>query len=139
MLVKTCGVVLASWLFASIVEAAPPAHHLAFRRPCDPHSTSLLKLLRYPKAHSPLAKTRRARTWLVFDLAAAHLHRNSHSNPGADDDAAIQNDTAATSSHDEGSCAPSLRSLGIVNAALGGRPLTRAFSPRSPRGPPFSV
>lgn len=140
MLTKAFSVVLLWLLCASAAEGAHAPRHLPVRKLCDGHSTTLLKLLRYPKSLSgPSVKSHRARAWLVFDLAAAHLQRSRGPNPVGDDDEAIQNDTAATGSYRDESCAPGLRPLGIVNAALAGRPLTRAFSPRSPRGPPVSV
>ena len=120
---------------ASAAEAAP-----GYRRAseiCDAHTTAVRKLPRHPKSFGgPVAHTPRGLIRLA-DLTH-RLQRGTRANLN-DDDAAIQNDAPAARIAADERPTLGLRPLGVLLRPLDLHALTRAFSPRSPRGPPFSA
>ena len=68
---------------------------------------------------------------------SARMRRGTHAFLG-DDVAAIQNDAPAARIDAGDGLTPSLRPLDVIGS-LDLQPRSRAFSPRSPRGPPLSA
>jgi hypothetical protein len=102
---------------------------------CDPQAPVARKLPRHPKTFGGPLKRPSSHTLAGLQDIAARLRRGTHAFLG-DEVAAIQNDSPVTGT-DAGDClVPSLLPLETV-ASLDVHPRTRAFSPRSPRGPPF--
>jgi hypothetical protein len=125
------------WLVcASLGQAAPAPARAAGGRSCDAKTTTLRKLSRPPKsAGGPL---RAASTHALNGLAESRLVLKHASHPDVDDDGqAIQNDAPAARIEVDERSAPTLRELGILPSPHRRRVHTRAFTPRSPRGPPF--
>ena len=137
------GVVALLWLLgsASNAHAAPTPSGGRDRLVCDEQAQArtLRKLLRQARSYGgPLAtKPARSRLGLRIDLTA-HLQRAKRAAPG-NDAAAIQNDAPAARVDGDDQSAPSLRALGFLVGPCDSRPITLAFSPRSPRGPPAAV
>jgi hypothetical protein len=135
LVMKAATAALLSLLAVSAGEASMAPRHAHRAAVCDSQGPTLRKLTRQQKAiGGPVARNRRARGGLLFDLAA-RLHRTVRVQL-ADDDDAIQNDGAAAGVDPDDRASPGLRPLGRVIGSLHKRPRTRAFSPRSPRGPP---
>ena len=127
------GVVLLWLLSTSVAHAAPGPARPGSQTVCDSHSTTLKKLLRHKRSFGgPLAPTRTL-------LGAADLTARMNRGTGTgvdDDDAAIQNDAPAASIDVDERAVPALQPLGILVNSCDRRLYSRAFSPRSPRGPP---
>lgn len=130
------GVVLLWLLSAVAVDAAPAARRMTYGAVCDAQTVSLKKLRRQAKAFGgPLKRFMKRRlpaaltdtTPRVLRGASAHLD---------DDDAAIQNDATAARIDDDERPIPALQPAGLLHGSRDQRPRSRAFSPRSPRGPP---
>ena len=103
---------------------------------CDAHAKTGRRLIRHSKSFGgPLAKVQRGP--IRTDLTA-RLHRHERATLD-DDDAAIQNDTPAAHLDADERPVFGLRPLGGLVGSLDFRPRTRAFSPRSPRGPPTAA
>lgn len=123
-------------LGAGSVEAAFASHSVVERRAAKP--TTIHKVMRRLKALStPGARMRRARAGLLFDFTP-RLHRRGPSRTD-DDGSAIQNDGPVTILQPEDRAVFDLRPVGIVVSPRHSRCATVAFSPRSPRGPPFTA
>jgi len=128
------------WLLtASAASAAPGPSAGRAGQHCGGQSTALRKLLRHPKSYGgPLAhSTHTSRLGLRFDLTA-RLRRAKRTSTG-NEAAAIQNDAPAARVNGEDRSLPALVSLGFLIGPVDSHPRTRAFSPRSPRGPPAAV
>lgn len=139
-LLKAIGVVVLWLLAASTVDAAPGPRHARGGGLCEAQpAAALKKLLRHPKSYGgPLAtRPRPSRLGLRFDLTA-HLKRTKRTSTG-NDAAAIQNDAPAARVVANDGPLSALRPLGFLIGPVDSHPRTRAFSPRSPRGPPASV
>jgi hypothetical protein len=125
------------WLsFASSGYAAPAPRRAAVGRACDAKATTLRKLLRpHKSAAGPL---KGPSTHALAGLADPHviLKRGGRADV-SDDGLAIQNDAPAARIDSDERSAPTLRELGILPSLLNWPVHTRAFTPRSPRGPPF--
>jgi hypothetical protein len=136
MLMRASGIALLGLLCASMANAAPaPARGVAGPI-CDPQTPTHRKLPRHPKSFGgPLADRSDSSRGVVKDLSA-RLQRGLRTNL-AGDDVAIQNDAPATQIDADDGPIPALRPLGLLIGSLDLRLETRAFSPRSPRGPPF--
>jgi hypothetical protein len=141
---KAVGSLLLLLITASIASAAPHTRqankralrHATFRPPvilCDPRvpeAPSIQRIVNQTKAvGGPVAKRLRKSR---LDLHRSTLSRNVHTSH--DDEQAIQNDTLVADAPAD--LAIALRPLGVYIEAFEQRPLTLAFSPRSPRGPP---
>jgi hypothetical protein len=129
------SVVLLTLLSAHAVDAAP--RRGASGPICDPQAPVARKLPRQPKSYGgPLRRPSNHALAGLQDVTVRML-RGTRANLG-DDVAAIQNDTSATGSDAHDRLVPSLRPLEIIGAP-DQQPRSRAFSPRSPRGPPLSA
>ena len=104
---------------------------------CDPQAPVARKLPRHPKSFGgPLKRPSKHALAGLQDLSA-RMQRATRAFLG-DNVAAIQNDTPVDGV-DAGDClTPSLRPLEVIGAP-DLQPRSRAFSPRSPRGPPLSA
>jgi hypothetical protein len=118
------SIALLSLLSVSPADAAP--RRSASGPICDPQTPIAKKLPRHPRSRHVLSG--------LQDITARML-RGTRANLG-DETAAIQNDTSATGTDAGDRLVPSLLPLEII-ASLDVQPRTRAFSPRSPRGPPL--
>jgi hypothetical protein len=143
VLVRTLTTTLGAgllWLaVASPADAATGSNRSGDNTLCEAQPTAALKrLLRRTKSYGgPLAKRPSlSRLGLRLDVTP-HLRRVKRT-IGNDYDAAIQNDAPAArvSAHDLTLAA--LRPIGFFVGHVDSHPRTRAFSPRSPRGPPAS-
>jgi hypothetical protein len=104
---------------------------------CDPQVPVARKLPRHPKSFGGPLKRPSSHALAGLQDLAARVQRGTHAFLG-DNVAAIQND-APIDGVDAGNClTPSLRPLEVIGA-LNLQPRSRAFSPRSPRGPPLSA
>ena len=135
MLTRISGFALLGLFCASMASAAPAPGRGAAGPLCDPQTPTHRKLPRHPKSFGgPLADRSDSRG-VVKDLTA-RLQRGLRANL-ASDVVAIQNDAPATQIDADDGPIPALRPLGLLIGSLDLRLHTRAFSPRSPRGPPF--
>ena len=128
-------VVLCWLLSASFAEAASAPRRRAIAARCDEHSTTLRTLIRHAKSFGGPLATKPQRALFGLTDVAARLQRGVRANMD-DDNAAIQNDVPAARIDADGRATPTLQPLGLFVGPLDWRPRTRAFSPRSPRGPP---
>jgi hypothetical protein len=128
-----CTIVGLSLLSASLADAAPRRH--ASGPVCDAQTPVVRKLPRHPRSFGGPLKRPSSHALAGLQDITARLRRGTRAYLG-DEVAAIQNDTQATGT-DAGDClVPSLLPLEIV-VSLEIHPRSRAFSPRSPRGPPL--
>jgi len=129
------SIALLSLLSVSPADAAP--RRSTSGPICDPQAPIAKKLPRHPRSFGgPLRLPSRHVLSGLQDITARML-RATRANLG-DEAAAIQNDTSATGSDTGDRLVPSLLPLEIIGS-LDVHPRTRAFSPRSPRGPPLSA
>jgi hypothetical protein len=134
---KATSVAVLWLLCASIGYAAPAPPRAAAGRVCDTKATTLRKLSRPPKSVGGPVKAPSTRALAGLADPRLVLKRGSHLDL-EDDGQAIQNDApAARIDSDDERSAPTLRELGILPSPLHRPVHTRAFTPRSPRGPPF--
>ena len=139
LLIKSGSTIVLLLLTASLAQAAPGPGRRAGRL-CDPQSTATIrKLARHPKSFGGPVKrfARPSGSALLSDLTA-RLQRGKRA-PAADDDEAIQNDAPAARIDVDDGQPPALRQLGLLIGLVDRHPRTRAYSPRSPRGPPALV
>src|SRR5262245_23109809 len=127
-----------SLLAASAASAAPAPGNWG-NRVCNSEQTTLKKLLRHPKSYGgPLAtRVPNRRQGLGSDLSA-HMRPAKRTSLGAGA-VAIQNDAPAARADGDHDHLASLRPLGFLVGSVDSHPRTRAFSPRSPRGPPAAA
>ena len=129
------SIVLLSFLSVSPSDAAPrrgPSGPI-----CDPQVAVARKLPRHPRSFGgPLKQPSRHALAGLQDITARML-RGTRAFLG-DEAAAIQNDTPATGTDADACLVPSLCPLEIIGSP-DVQPRSRAFSPRSPRGPPLSA
>jgi len=125
------------WLLSvSLAQAASTQDHRGTGARCDERSTTLRKLIRHAKSFGgPLARRPQRALFGLTDVTAV-FQRGACADMD-DDDAAIQNDAPAANIDADGRATPRLQPLGLLVGPLDWRPRTRAFSPRSPRGPPI--
>jgi hypothetical protein len=124
------------WLVSVTFCYAAHAPRRAGRRVCDPQRTTIRQLPRRPVTYGgPLAKPS-VRVLAGLTDPMVRLSRVSHG-AVSDDDQAIQNDTPAA--HLVIDPILELRPLGVFVDVFDQQPRTRAFSPRSPRGPPLTA
>jgi hypothetical protein len=129
------GVLLLLMLSVTAASAAPPSPGGSVGRVCDAHSTTLKKLRRHVKAFGgPLKKFKR-HVAAGLTETGARLLRGTRTHLD-DDDAAIQNDGPLAGVDADEQLIPALHPVGVLHRALDRQPRSRAFSPRSPRGPP---
>jgi hypothetical protein len=102
---------------------------------CDPQTPAARKLPRHPRSFGGPLKLPSNHVLAGLEDITARMRRGTRAYLG-DEVAAIQNDTPATGT-DTGDClTPSLLPLERI-VSLDVQPRSRAFSPRSPRGPPL--
>jgi hypothetical protein len=129
------GIALLSLLSVSPADAAP--RRGSSGPICDPQAPVARKLPRHPKSFGgPLKQPSRHALAGLQDMSA-RMRRATRAYLGQEV-AAIQNDTPVTWTDAGSGLIPTLRPLDIIGLpAL--QPRSRAFSPRSPRGPPLSA
>jgi len=135
MLMRASCVVLFWLLSVSLAQAAATQGLRSAGAPCDEHSTTLRKLIRHSKSFGgPLAKPAQRALFGLSDVTA-RLQRGARADMN-DDDAAIQNDAPAANIDADRGAVPALQPLGVLVGSFDRHAPTRAFSPKSPRGPP---
>ena len=133
---KTFGCAVLFFLVSASLAQASTQGHRATGSLCDANSTTLRKLIRHSKSFGgPLAKRPQRALFGLADVTA-RLQRGAHAGMNDGDDAAIQNDAPAANVDADGRVIPTLQPLGQLVGSHARRPRTRAFSPKSPRGPP---
>jgi hypothetical protein len=129
------GVLLLSLLSANVVDAAP---RRGTSGPlCDPQAPVTRKLPRHPRSFGGPLKLPSSHALAGLQDITSRMRRGTRAYLG-DDVAAIQNDTPAAGNDADDCLVPSLLPLEIVTS-LDVHARSRAFSPRSPRGPPLSA
>jgi hypothetical protein len=129
------SIVLLSLLSVCLADAAP---RRGTSGPiCDPQTPVARKLPRHPKSFGGPLKRPSSHAMAGLSDITARVLRGTRAYLG-DDVAAIQNDTPVTGTDADDCLVPSLRPLEIIGS-LDVQPRSRAFSPRSPRGPPLSA
>jgi hypothetical protein len=135
---KAIGIAALLLLAAAPAIAAPGPRQDRDQRLCDSQGqqATLRKLLRHPKSYGgPIAnRPRNSKLGLRFDLST-HVRRAKRTVAG-NEAAAIQNDAPAARVDADAGSQAALRPLGFLIGPVDSHPRTRAFSPRSPRGPP---
>ena len=134
LLMRASSVAVLWLLFASVGYAAPAPQATA-GRVCDNSTVLSKKQLRHRKSFGgPLARpSTRAQAGLIDPMAL--MKRGSFPDDD-DDDAAIQNDAPAAQIDADERPTPALRPIGLLPRTDDPRLPDRAFTPRSPRGPP---
>lgn len=135
-LTTVSSVVLLWLLSVCLAEAAPRS---ATSGPiCDPQTPAARKLLRHPKSFGgPRKIPSKSAVVALIDITTS-IRRATRADL-TDDPAVIQNDAPAAGTDIDNGLMPSLQPLGLFIGSLDMRPRSRAFSPRSPRGPPLSA
>jgi hypothetical protein len=132
----TVSSVVLLWLMSvSFADAAQTRHKTTEGQPCDAQSTTLKKLARHSKKLGGPRRFQPADTVVALTGMTARLQRATRADVDGDE-AAIQNDAPAAPTGADERPVPTLRPLGLLIGSLDIPPLSRAFSPRSPRGPP---
>jgi hypothetical protein len=129
------SVVLLSLLSVCLADAAP--RRGAAGPICDPQAPIARKLPRHPKSFGGPLKQASSHALAGLQDLSTRLLRGTRADLGTDQ-AAIQNDTPITGTDADDCLVPSLRPLEIIGSP-NVQPRSRAFSPRSPRGPPLSA
>jgi hypothetical protein len=131
----TVSSVVLLWLMSVSFADAAQTRHKTEGQPCDAQSTTLKKLARHSKKLGGPRRLQPAGTLLALTGTTARLQRGTRADVDGDD-AAIQNDAPAARTDADERPLPTLRPLGLLIGSFDIPPLSRAFSPRSPRGPP---
>ena len=129
------SIALLSLASVSLADAAPrrgPSGPI-----CDPQTPVARKLPRHPKSYGGPLKQPSSHALAGLQDISARLRRGTHT-VLRENVAAIQNDTSAAPADAGDHLLPSLLPLEIVGS-LDLQPRGRAFTPRSPRGPPPSA
>ena len=129
------SIALLSLVSVSLADAAP--RRGASGPICDPQTPVARKLPRHAKSFGGPLKRPSSHAMAGLQDIAARMRRGTRAFLG-DEVAAIQNDTPAAGTGAGDCLAPTLRPLEII-LSLDLQPRSRAFSPRSPRGPPLSA
>jgi hypothetical protein len=129
------SIALLSFVSVSPADAAPRRH--ASGPICDPQAPVARKLPRHPKSFGGPLKLPSSRALAGLQDVTARVRRGTHAFLG-ENVAAIQNDTPVAGPDAADCLVPSLRPLEIIGSS-DVQPRSRAFSPRSPRGPPLSA
>jgi hypothetical protein len=124
-----------SLLSVSLAEAAP--RRGTSGPTCDAQAPVARRLPRHPRSFGGPIKLPSRHALAGLQDITSRLRRGARAYLG-DEAAAIQNDTQATGTDADDRLTPSLLPLEIV-VSLDVHPDSRAFSPRSPRGPPLSA
>jgi len=136
-LIKAASLALLWLLCASMAGAAPAHHRRTKSRVCDPHSRHILRSLTGRRAVGPVSEpSTRARAGLTDPVR--RLHRAQR--PLFEDEvAAITNDAPVAEIDSDPSVVPAFDSVGVLSRPACRLPVSNVFSPRSPRGPPYSA
>jgi hypothetical protein len=134
-LTTVSSVVLLWLLSVSFADAAQTPRRGTVGKLCDAQSTTLKTLARHSKKLGGPRRLQPPRALVELTQTTARLQRATRANVDGDE-AAIQNDAPAARTDADERPVPALRPLGLLIRSLDIRPLSRAFSPRSPRGPP---
>jgi hypothetical protein len=127
------------WLVSVAPALAAPTPRRGAAGPvCDPQTTTLRKLARMPKSFGGPLKRPSTRALAGLTDVTARLLRGSRPSLNSDE-AAIQNDAPAARTDEDDRLVPCLRPLGVLAGSVDARPRSHAFSPKSPRGPPFTA
>jgi hypothetical protein len=102
---------------------------------CDPLAPAARKLPRHPRSFGGPLKRPSDHVLAGLQDLSARMQRGTRAFLG-DNVAAIQNDAPVNGVDSGDSLVPSLRPLEVIGS-LNVQPRSRAFSPRSPRGPPL--
>jgi hypothetical protein len=102
---------------------------------CDPQAPVARKLPRHPKSFGGPLKQPSSHALAGLQDISARMRRGTRAYLG-DGVAAIQNDTPVNGTGGGDVLVPSLRPLDVIGSP-DLHPRTRAFSPKSPRGPPL--
>ena len=126
------------WLLCASVATAAPAHHRGKARVCETHGARLKKLQPHPASvGGPVAPPS---TRALAGLADPTLLLKRGTPTNVDDDvAAIQNDSPAARIDAGLRHAPAFAPIGVLARVEDRLPKLHRFSPRSPRGPPYSA
>ena len=122
---------LMSLLSVPVADAAP---RRASGPICDPQAPVTRKLLRHPRSFGGPLKRPSSHALAGLQDISARMRRGARADLGSEI-AAIQNDSPVAGSGADNSLIPTLRPLETISSA-DLQPRSRAFSPRSPRGPP---
>jgi hypothetical protein len=133
----TVSSVVLFWLISVCLADAAPRRGTSGPL-CDPQTPAARKLPRHPKSFGGPLKLPSKRAVAGLSDITASVRRATRADL-TDDPAAIQNDAPAAGPDIDSGLTPSLRPLGLFIGSLDMRPRSRAFSPRSPRGPPLSA
>jgi hypothetical protein len=133
-LTLAAGIALLSLVSVVSADAAP---RRASGPICDPQGPVARKLPRHPKSFGGPLKRPSSHALAGLQDLTARVQRGTHAFLG-DNVAAIQNDAPIDGVEAGDGLTPSLRPLEVIGA-LNLQPRSRAFSPRSPRGPPLSA
>ncbi len=125
---------LLSLLSVNVADAAP---RRASGPICDPQAPVTRKLSRHPRSFGGPLKKPSSHALAGLQDITARMRRGAHADLGSEI-AAIQNDSPVAGTGADDSPIPTLRPLEIIGS-LDLQPRSRAFSPRSPRGPPPSA
>ena len=129
------GVTLLSLLSVCLADAAP---RRGTSGPiCDPQAPVARRMPRHPKSFGGPVKQPSSHAMAGLSDVTARMRRGTRAYLG-NDVAAIQNDAPAAGTDADDCLVPSLRPLEIIGSP-DVQPRSRAFSPRSPRGPPLSA
>ena len=129
------AIALMSLIAVSTADAAP--RRRASGPICDPQAPIARKLPRHPRSFGGPLKRPSDHALAGLQDISARLRRGTRAFLG-EDVAAIQNDAPATTIDAGDGLIPSLRPLETIRP-LDLQPRSRAFSPRSPRGPPVQA
>jgi hypothetical protein len=140
-LLKAGRLVLPSLLLllcASAADAAPQSARAPRRRlpVCDPRTASMRRVMGNRAALGPIADLSSDAQAGLTDTTT-QVRRATHAKLDESEEAAIQNDVPAAPGAFADDTTPPLRPIGVLGSSFDRLPATTAFSPRSPRGPPF--
>ncbi|HEY2904744.1 MAG TPA: hypothetical protein VGJ29_02530 [Vicinamibacterales bacterium] len=126
------------WVLCASVATAAPVHHRSKPRVCRTHGARLNKLQPHPASvGGPVAPPS---TRALAGLADPILLLTRATQTNVDDDvAAIQNDSPAARIDCGLRLAPAFAPIGVLARIADRLPKLHRFSPRSPRGPPYSA
>ena len=126
------------WVLCASVATAAPAHRRGKPRVCRTHATRVKKLQPHPASvGGPVAPPS---TRALAGLADPILLVSRATLTNVDDDvAAIQNDSPAARIDCGLRLAPAFAPIGVLARIADRLPKLDCFSPRSPRGPPYSA
>jgi hypothetical protein len=138
VLTTVSSVVLLWLLSVSFADASQTPRRGTAGKLCDAQSTTIKRIVRHSKKLGGPRRLQPPPSLVELTDMTARLQRGTHTDVDADE-AAIQNDAPAARSDADDSPVPALQPLGQLIRSLDIRPVSRAFSPRSPRGPPRLV